>query len=109
MPLIRACCNHQEQLSSLVPLHRSLLEEAARSPRPSKVVRLRSGAIERAVVRVLDDATGPMSVSEVHSAIEAHFAMPVSRNSVSGCLAENAVGAEAHFRRVKRGVYEFRR
>jgi hypothetical protein len=98
----------QEKLERLDALRRRLLRQAAQAPRQAKRLRLRNGAVQEAVLRVLATSPEPMRVADVHAAVERLLSMPVSRDSVNSCLSVGARGAEAPFERVKIGWYRVR-
>jgi hypothetical protein len=66
--------------------------------------RLDNGDIQRAVIRILEAADGPLSVAEVRLAVERSLGKVVSRSSVNACLS---VGARrvGRFERVAAGLY----
>ncbi|MGD0272900.1 MAG: hypothetical protein ABSB96_04125 [Gaiellaceae bacterium] len=57
------------------------------------------------VIRVLEQAGGPMQVREIHAAAEQLAGEPLLWKSVKAALAVNAEGEEARFNRVRRGYY----
>ncbi|MGP0102005.1 MAG: hypothetical protein ACLPUT_10365, partial [Solirubrobacteraceae bacterium] len=62
--------------------------EATRQPIPEPVGgRLGNGVVQRAVVRVLAASAEPMRGTDIHLAVERLLGHPVSKNSVSWCLA----------------------
>jgi hypothetical protein len=67
--------------------------------------RLGNGVVQRAVVKVLSDASRPMRAPEVHEAVEGLLGHTVSRGSVSWCLAAGARGEAQRFVRVARERY----
>ncbi len=67
--------------------------------------RLGNGVVQRAVVKVLAAAQRPMRVLEVHGAVEGLLGHPVSKDSVSWCLAAGVRGMAPRFERVARGRY----
>jgi hypothetical protein len=66
--------------------------------------RLGNGELQRAVIRILEAADGPLSVAEVRLAVERSLGKVVSRSSVSACLS---VGARrvGRFERVAAALY----
>jgi hypothetical protein len=75
------------------------IESRRRRPR-------RPGWVLDAVCRVLvDQASGPMRVKQVHAAVEALLGETVSESSVSWALASHSTGASPHFVRIARGRY----
>ncbi len=71
--------------------------------------RLGNGVIQRAIVKVLAAAKEPMRGTDVHRAVEHILGHPVSKNSVSWCLAACVRGRQPQFERVSYGVYRLKR
>lgn len=67
--------------------------------------RLGNGVVQRAVVKVLAAAGGPMRGAEIHLAVERLLGHPVSKNSVSWCLGAGARAKVPRFERVAHGFY----
>jgi hypothetical protein len=67
--------------------------------------RLGNGVVQRAVIKVLAAAQQPMRATEVHAAAEELLGHPVSKDSISWCLAAGAREKEQRFERVARGCY----
>lgn len=86
-------------------LRKKLLREAARSPRPAKRARPRSGVVKEAVIEVLASSAGPMQAIQIHAAVERLLGRPVSKDTVKSCLSDGAHGPEARFERLGRGRY----
>jgi hypothetical protein len=103
--VIGALLNHADSLVRLTELRARLLSQAAGSSQPAVQLRPRCGAIQDAVIHVLGTAEAPMSVGDVHAAVERHLSMRVSKDSVNSCLSVGARGADALFERTGRGVY----
>lgn len=103
--VIGALLNHSDALARLTELRERLLSQAVSSDRSAAQVRPRCGAIQYTVIQVLGAADAPMSVGDVHTAVERHFSMQVSKDSVNSCLSTGARGEEARFERVSRGRY----
>jgi hypothetical protein len=95
----------EDALGRLDALRRKLLQQAAESPRPTEKVRLRSGAVQAAVVDALCASPQPMGVKDVHRAVEYLLSMRVSKDSVNSCLSLGARGQAPRFERVGRGRY----
>ena len=93
-----------ERLASL----RSELLASANDPVVSAPLPMRAGAITNAASVVLVNASGPMHVSDIRSAVERLLSMEVSRHSVNSALWKGSMGEKARFVRVKRGWYEAR-
>jgi len=80
--------------------------EPTERPAPQPLTgRLANGVVQRAVVKVLTSANGPMPGADIHLAVERLLGHPVSKNSVSWCLAAGARGKKLRFERVARGCY----
>jgi hypothetical protein len=74
-------------------------------PEPqTKVGRLGNGAVQRAVVSALVATDGPMRSAEIHLAVERLLGHPVSKNSVSWCLATGARARIPRFQRTAPGA-----
>lgn len=67
--------------------------------------RLGNGVVQRAVVKVLAAAGGPMRGADIHLAVECLLGHPVSKHSVSWCLGAGARAKEPRFERVAYGSY----
>lgn len=74
----------------------------AEEPRPR---RLGNGVVQRAVVKVLAAAKEPMRGADIHLAVERLLGHPISKNSVSWCLASGARAEGPRFERVAYGCY----
>ncbi len=70
--------------------------------------RLGNGEMQRAVVKVLEAANGPMRGADIHRAVERLLGRPVSKNSVSWCLLAGVRAKEPRFERVSYGTYRLR-
>jgi hypothetical protein len=83
--------------------------EATRQPIPEpERGRLGNGVVQRAVVSVLAASAEPMRGTDIHLAVERLLGHPVSKNSVSWCLAAGVRAKEPRFERVARGCYRLR-
>jgi hypothetical protein len=71
--------------------------------------RLGNGVVQRAVVKVLAAASGPMRGADMHQAVERLLWRPVSKNSVSWSLAADARSKEPRFECTTKGHYQLRR
>jgi hypothetical protein len=71
--------------------------------------RLGNGVVQRAVVRVLAATDAVMRGADIHRAVERLLEHPVSKDSVSWCLASGVRGKEPRFERVAYGRYRLRR
>lgn len=71
--------------------------------------RLGNGVVQRAIVKVLGAAGGPMHCADVHRAVERLLGRPVSNNSVSWSLAAGTRSERPRFERTSRGHYRLRR
>jgi hypothetical protein len=103
-----ALCNLD--LASFRRLDRLRARLAADAPvwlAPSPLVdkRTQRGWVLAAVIRVLDEAQGPMRTCEIRTTVEAILGRSVSKSSVMNCLASNSFGEHPRFERVQRGRY----
>jgi hypothetical protein len=71
--------------------------------------RLGNGEVKRATVRVLAAAEEPMRGADIHRSVEHILGHPVSKNSVSWCLAACVRGRHPPFERISYGVYRLKR
>lgn len=67
--------------------------------------RRRPGEVRDAVGHALASAGGPLSVKEIHAAVETRLGASVAKSSVRSYLNLNT-GPTKQFRRVRRGVYQ---
>jgi len=74
-------------------------------PPPCKTGRLGNGVVKRAAIKVLAAADGPMRGADIHTAVARLLGYPVSKNSVSWCLAAGTQGKRPCFVRVSYGCY----
>lgn len=72
---------------------------------PSTTGRLGNGVVQRAVVKVLTATDAAMRGAEIHRAVEDLLGHPVSKDSVSWCLAAGVKGTMPRFERVAYGCY----
>jgi hypothetical protein len=95
----------QERLAGLGALRGRL---RARMPEhtPARPLRRRQGGVLEAVSLVLERASRPLRVRDVHSAVEELFGERVPFSSVNEALSTHAVGEGAPFQRVRYGVYQ---
>jgi hypothetical protein len=91
-----------EAVAVVWPRPRELRESVVMEPASR---RLGNGVVQRAVVKVLVAAEWPMRAPEVRAAVEDLPGHPVSKDSISWCLAAGARGKEQQFERVARGCY----
>jgi len=96
------------ELSRLGALHDELLRKALTNPREPRPVPAKVSPVLETVIRVLEQAGGPMQVREIHAAAEQLAGEPLLWKSVKAALAVNAEGEEARFDRVRRGYYRIR-
>jgi hypothetical protein len=68
----------------------------------------RRGIVLETVTDVLGRVGKPMSVSNVHAAVEAVLADTVPYSSVKEALSAHSRGSDKRFRRIRRGWYERR-
>ena len=99
----------QGRLERLNALRERLLAQAQASPKTSRTLKRRCGAVQAAVIAILTAATEPMRVQDVHAAAERVLSGPVSKDSVNSCLSTGARGAHPRFERTQTGWYRLRR
>lgn len=85
------------------------IESSVRSEPPMAMGRLGNGEMQRAVVKVLEAANGPMRGADIHRAVEHLLGRSVSKNSVSWCLLAGVRAKEPRFKRVSYGCYRLAR
>jgi hypothetical protein len=99
--------------SSLQAIFKALPDEPIEaSVRPDPQVttgRLGNGVVQRAVVKVLAAANGPMRRADVHVAVERLLGCPVSMESVSWSLLAGVRMKQPRFERVAYGCYRLAR
>lgn len=106
MPLIGALSNHQGQLERLNALRRKLLKAVADEPEAQEgLLRLRCGAVQAAVIKVLAAAQEPMQVRDIHAAVQHLLSRRVSKDSVNSCLSTRSKGKSPLFKRLAQGQY----
>ena len=66
---------------------------------------LRMGVIEPLVVSLLRNAGKPVTLRDIHNAVEAQLQREISRSTVKAALARLARNPNAEVRAVARGVY----
>jgi hypothetical protein len=86
-------------------LHDELLRQALANPREPRPIPAKVSPVLETVIRVLEQAGGPMQVREIQAAAEQLAGEPLLWKSVKAALAVNAEGEEARFERVRRGYY----
>ncbi len=77
-------------------------------PGPARTVQAehpRSGAITRAIIRVLSDHGSAMQAKAVHAGVEGLMEQPVRWATVKVLLAANVGGTSPRFQKVSRGKY----
>jgi hypothetical protein len=80
--------------------------EPIEHPEPELAMgRLGNGVVQRAIVKVLASADGPMRLRDIHAAVEDVLGQVVSKESVSWCLRMSKSGAGLRFERVAFGSY----
>jgi hypothetical protein len=84
------------------------IESSVRPEPPVATGRLGNGVVQRAVVKVLAAADGPMRGVDIHWAVERLLEQPVSKHSVSWCLLAGVRAKEPRFERVSYGTYRLR-
>ena len=96
------------ETSELVSLKHRLLQELSSTAVEPSASKPRAGLIKQAVIRVLDEATGPMRVIEIRSGCEKLLGVPVNRSTVSDCLVKHSHREPQLFDRAARGSYRRR-
>jgi hypothetical protein len=81
------------------------LEPTERPTPPPEEGRLGNGVVQRAVVKVLTAADGPVRAADIHLAVERLLGRAVSKESVSCCLRKGVRGINRQFERVAVGSY----
>lgn len=74
------------------------------APRPRKL-RARQGVIQRTVFAVLEEARGPLSVTEIHARVEGGLGRGISRDTVNSCLSVAARDPTRPIARCELGLY----
>ncbi len=100
---------NQGRLPKLTALHRRLLAQPPVTEVVRRPLRRRQGALLDAVTTVLERASCPLRVREVHAAVEELYGERVPFSSVNEALSTQANAHEGRFRRVRYGTYERRR
>jgi hypothetical protein len=77
----------------------------AAQPVVRRPLRLRTEAIQAAVLDVLDDARTPMRPRDVHAAVERHLERPVSKDTIGSYLSVAARAAATPVVRTVPGLY----
>jgi hypothetical protein len=70
--------------------------------------RLGNGVVQRAVMRVLGDADGPMRTGAVQVGVERLLGYPVVKESVSWSLGTGSCGERRYFEPVAYATYRLR-
>jgi hypothetical protein len=99
----------QNRLIRLNALRQKSLDAASTDSRPKKAAKLRCGAIQQAVLGVLESANQSMAVPDIHAAVEDRLKREVSKNSVYWCLSTGVKGTSPRIERVATGFYRLRR
>jgi hypothetical protein len=110
MHLVGQLSNPSPRLQSILDLSASRVKRKttrAQSQPPQR--RLGNGVVQRAVIRVLSDAGGPMRTGEVQAGVERLLGHPVAKESVSWSLRMGSREAKpTHFERVSYGRYRLK-
>jgi hypothetical protein len=93
------------EVARLAALRKRLLRGNAQDHRPARSLRPRNGAVHAAVISVLTKSAEPMSVGDVHAAVERLLSISVSRDWVNACLSASSKGRKAQLERVGYGWY----
>jgi hypothetical protein len=103
-----ACSNPRvaQRLDVAARRHMALMATGL-TPRPRSrgTLRLRVGVIQREVLGVLGQATGPLPPREIHDLVERRLARPVSYDTVSSFPSVAARDAASGVVRKRRGLY----
>ena len=97
---------NQGPLPRLAALHARLLARISGTEVVGRPLRRRQGALLDAVTTVLERASRPLRVREVHAAVEELYGQPVPFSSVNEALSSHANGDGGRFRRVRYGTYD---
>ena len=109
MHLVGQLSNPSRRLQSILDLPASRVNSRATQPRSQAASRrLGNGVVQRAVVRVLGDADGPMRTGEVRAGVERLLGHPVAKESVSWSLRTGSRGGTPRFECVAYATYRLR-
>lgn len=96
----------QDRLQGLAErLERLAASDAMPQPTVCAYQRNRPGFVVQAVMRVLDQAEGPMRPQEIHEALGPALQAKVSYRGIVKCLAEQVQGSQPRVERTARGLY----
>jgi len=107
--LVGQLSNPSSRLQSILdlPASRVKLTTARAQPQPEQR-RLGNGVVQRAIVRVLGDADGPMRTGEIQAGVERLLGHPVAKESVSWSLRTGSRGKKPRFERISYATYRHR-
>jgi hypothetical protein len=109
MHLVGQLSNPSARLQSILDLSASRVKVRATQPQSQAALsRLGNGVVQRAVMRVLGDAGGPMRTGEVQAGVERLLGRPVAKESVSWSLRTGSRGATSRFECVAYATYRLR-
>jgi hypothetical protein len=110
MHLVWQLSNPSPRLQSILDLPASRVKPRATQAqsRPAQG-RLGNGVVQRAVMRVLADANGPMRTREVQASVERLLGRPVAKESVSWSLRMGSRGPRPRFECVAYATYRLGR
>jgi hypothetical protein len=109
MHLVGQLSNPSPRLQSILDLPASRVKPKTRQAQPQPAQRcLGNGVVQRAVMRVLGDAGGPMRTGEVQAGVECLLGHPVAKESVSWSLRTGSRGATPRFECVAYATYTLR-
>jgi hypothetical protein len=109
MHLVGQASNPSSRLQSILDLPASRVTTRAAQPQSQAASRrLGNDAVQRAVVRVLDDADGPMRTGDVQAGVERLLGHPVAKESTSWSLRTGSRGAAPRFECVAYATYRLR-
>jgi hypothetical protein len=105
MRLVGQLSNPSPRLQSILDLSSIRFKPEVQVQSESPQRRHGNGVVQRAVMRVLSDADGPMKTGAVHAGVEALLKHPVSKESVSWVLRMKSRGEDRRCERVAYATY----
>lgn len=102
-----ALSNPQVQLAllRLADLRAQLRERGCSRIRLPRITEPRPPRILEEITKVLVAAEGPLTIGEIHAAVQATLGRTVNRRSVKSALSNYSSGARKRFDRVSRGRF----
>lgn len=98
-----------ERLHRASCLKRQILRGGGTSYPQVRSVKLKSGDIQKTVLRVLEESEVPLHVRDVHTQVEEQLRKTVSRDTVRSCLTEGVRLKRFGMCRVGYGIYSLTR